>query len=52
MPSQAHLVRQRGLPSVGRLTPHGMPSDLDLARWAPDGTRVGGRQPGLDLALS
>lgn len=52
VPSQAHLVRQRGLPSVGRLTPHGMPSDLDLARWAPDGTRVGGRQPGLDLALS
>lgn len=24
---------------------------LDSARWAPDGTRIGGRQPVLDLAL-
>lgn len=27
-------------------------SSLDFARWAPDGTEIGGCQPGLDLALS
>lgn len=25
---------------------------LDSGRWTPDGTRIGGHQPGLDLALS
>lgn len=57
MPSQARRairVLQKEPLSVRR--PRAPPllafQSLDSARWTPDGTRTGGRQPGLDLALS
>lgn len=53
--SAEHLgVLQSELLSVRR--PRGNPllalQSLDSARWTPDGTRIGGCQPGLDLAVS
>lgn len=39
------LVRKPGAPQLLAF------QSLDSVRWTPDGIRIGGRQPGLDLAL-